>query len=73
MPRYKVAKGHELSHSERVGVVVPTFPNPLWQSATKAGCLLRATSSNCPKQTVPRLGEAGVLEAPKASPKRSRK
>lgn len=55
MPRYRVSKGRELSHSERVNVVVPTFPKP----ATTVGYECRM------------LAEGDEVELPEGRPRGS--
>ena len=73
MPTYKVAEGRELSHSERVDVVVPTFPKPTTTIGYEARMLTEGDEVELPEAEGDRLVEAGVLEAPKASRRRSKK
>ena len=70
MPRYKVAQGRELSHSERVDVVVPTFPKPTTTVGYEARMLAEGDEVELPEAEGERLVEAGVLEA---SRRRSKK
>jgi len=72
MPRYKVAKGRELSHSERVDVVVPTFPKPTTHVGYEGRMLQEGDEVELPEAEGQRLVEAGVLEAPKTAKKRSK-
>ena len=75
MPRYKVAAGRELSHtrSERVDVAVPTLPRPTVAVGYEARMLAEGDEVELPEVEGSRLVEAGVLEAPKATRKRSKK
>ena len=73
MPRYRVSKGRELSHSERVDVVVPTFPKPTTAVGYEGRMLQEGDELELPEVEGKCLVEAGVLEAPKASRKRSKK
>ena len=73
MPRYKVAEGRELSHSAPVDVVVPTFPKPTTKVGYEGRMLSEGDELELPEVEGKRLVEAGVLEAPKASRKRSKK
>ena len=73
MPRYKVAKGRELHHSERVDVVVPTIPKPTTQIGYEARTLTEGDEVELSEAEGKRLVEAEVLEAPKATGRRSKK
>ena len=73
MPTYKVAQGRELSHSERVDVVVPTFPKATVAAGYEGRMLAEGDELELPEAEGSRLVEAGVLEVPKASRRRSKK
>ena len=74
LPRYKVAQGRELSHSERVDVVVPTFPKATVAVGYEGHMLSEGDEVELPEPEGTRLVEAGVLEEPvKKSRKRTRK
>ncbi len=73
MPTYKVAEGRELSHSAPVDVVVPTFPKATVAVGYEAHMLAAGDEVELPEAEGDRLVEAGVLEAPKASRRRSKK
>jgi hypothetical protein len=62
MPRYKVAEGRELSHSERVDVVVPTLPKPTTAVGYEGRMLQGGDELELPESDGTRLIEAGVLE-----------
>ena len=63
MPRYKVAAGRELSHSERVDVVVPTIPKPTTAIGYQGRMLAEGDEVELPEKDGNRLIEAGVVEA----------
>ena len=71
MPTYKVAQGRELSHSEKVDVVVPTFPRPTTHVGYEGRMLQEGDEVELPEADGERLVEAGVLEAPKATRRRT--
>lgn len=73
MPLYKVADGRELSHSERVDVVVPTFPKATVAVGYEGRMFSEGDEVELPEAEGTRLVEAGVLEAPKATGRRSKK
>ena len=73
MPTYRVAEGRELSHSERVNVVVPTFPKPTTTVGYEGRMLQEGDELELPEADGRRLIAAGVLEAGKASRRRSKK
>ena len=75
MALYKVAQGRELSHSERVDVVVPTFPKPTTTVGYEGRMLAEGDELELPEVEGKRLVEAGVLEeaAAETSKRRSRK
>jgi len=73
VPTYKVAKGRELSHSERVDVLVPTFPKATVAVGYEAHMLSAGDDVELPESEGQRLVEAGVLEeADKKSKRRGR-
>ncbi len=72
MPRYRVAEGRELSHSERVDVMVPTFPKPTTTVGYEGRMLQEGDEVELSEAEGKRLVEAGVLEAPKAARKRTK-
>jgi len=73
MPVYRVAEGRELSHSERVEVAVPTLPRPTKAVGYEAHMLSEGDEVELPEPEGQRLVDAGVLEVPKASRRRSKK
>ena len=73
MPLYRVSEGRELSHSERVDVVVPTFPKATVAVGYEGRMLSEGDEVELPEVEEERLVEAGVVEAPKASRRRSKK
>ena len=73
MPRYKIAEGHELSHSAPVDVVVPTFLKATVAVGYEGHMLSEGDEVELPEAEGNRLVEAGVLEAPKATRGRSKK
>ena len=70
MPRYNVAAGRELSHSERVDVVVPTIPKPITTVGYEARMLSAGDEVELPESEGQRLIDAGVLEEAKRSRKK---
>ena len=73
MPRYRVAKGRELHHSAAVDVVVPTLPKPTSHIGFEALMLAEGDEVELPEAEGKRLVDAGVLEVPKATRRRSKK
>jgi len=73
MPVYRVAKGRELHHSAAVDVVMPTLPKPTSQIGYEAHMLSEGDDVELPESEGQRLVDAGVLEVPKASRRRSKK
>ncbi|MBA2365824.1 MAG: hypothetical protein H0V77_05165 [Actinobacteria bacterium] len=73
MPVYVVAEGRELSHSERVDVLVPTFPKATVAVGYEGRMLSEGDDVELPESEGQRLVDAGVLEVPKASRRRSKK
>lgn len=73
MPRYRVAEGRQLSHSERVDVKIPTYPQPTVAEGyirrdLEAGDVLELND-----QDGARLLAAGIVEAFNDVPAKRRK
>jgi hypothetical protein len=62
MARYRVSDGRELSHSERVTVLVPTFPKPTTAVGYEGRMLEEGDEVELNEQDGKRLVEAGILE-----------
>jgi hypothetical protein len=73
MACYRVAEGRQLSHSERVDVVVPTVPTPTKVVGYEGRLLEEGDEVELPEKDGQRLVEAGVLEEAAKSRNRTSK
>jgi hypothetical protein len=73
MPRYKMAEGQVLSHSEKVDVVIPTYPKPTTAVGYEGRMLKGGDEIELSESAAKHLLDVCVLEARKASRRRSRK
>ncbi len=73
MARYRVAEGRQLSHSERVDVKIPTYPQPTVAEGYARRDLEAGDELELSDEDGARLLEAGVVESFNVPAKRRNK